>query len=163
LIYKILKRLEMKNEKSIEVLNNLIEINNDRIEGYETALKETNESDLTSLFTRYISNSRKFKSELVAEVTRMGGEPEDGTRASGKIYRAWMEVKAAVTGKERKTVLNSCEYGEDVALETYKDVMEDHFTDLSGDQQKLVSTQYRQIKADHDAVRDLRDQAVVHA
>lgn len=153
----------MKNEKSIEVLNNLIEINNDRIEGYETALKETNESDLTSLFTRYISNSRKFKSELVAEVTRMGGEPEDGTRASGKIYRAWMEVKAAVTGKERKTVLNSCEYGEDVALETYKDVMEDHFTDLSGDQQKLVSTQYRQIKADHDAVRDLRDQAVVHA
>ena len=153
----------MKNEKSIEVLNNLIEINNDRIEGYETALKETNESDLTSLFTRYISNSRKFKSELVAEVTRMGGEPEDGTRASGKIYRAWMEVKAAVTGKERKTVLNSCEYGEDVALETYKDVMEDHFTDLSGDQQKLVSTQYRQIKADHDAVRNLRDQAVVHA
>ena len=153
----------MKNEKSIEVLNNLIEINNDRIEGYETALKETNESDLTSLFTRYISNSRKFKSELVAEVTRMGGEPEDGTRASGKIYRAWMEVKAAVTGKERKTVLNSCEYGEDVALETYKDVMEDHFIDLSGDQQKLVSTQYRQIKADHDAVRNLRDQAVVHA
>jgi len=115
------------------------------------------------LFTRYINNSRKFKSELVAEVTRMGGEPEDGTRASGKIYRAWMEVKAAVTGKERKTVLNSCEYGEDVAKDTYKKVLEDHYTDLSDAQQKLVSTQYVQLKADHDAVRNLRDQAVEHA
>ena len=153
----------MENEKSIEVLNTLVEINNDRIEGYETALKETNEADLKSLFTRYINNSRKFKSELVAEVTRMGGEPEDGTRASGKIYRAWMEVKAAVTGKERKTVLNSCEYGEDVAKDTYKKVLEDHYTDLSDAQQKLVSTQYVQLKADHDAVRNLRDQAVEHA
>mgnify|MGYP006219800087 CR=1 FL=1 len=33
----------MKREKSIEVLNSLITINNDRIEGYETASKETEE------------------------------------------------------------------------------------------------------------------------
>jgi uncharacterized protein (TIGR02284 family) len=153
----------MENEKSIKVLNNLIEINNDRIEGYETALSETNESDLRSLFNRYIANSRRFKTELVAEVTRMGGAPEEGTRASGKIYRAWMEVKAALTGKDRKTVLNSCEYGEDVAVDTYKDAMEDHFMDLSDAQQKMVSSQYSQIKADHDAIRNLRDQAVEHA
>lgn len=153
----------MENEKSIKVLNNLIEINNDRIEGYETALNETNEADLRSLFNRYIASSRRFKTELIAEVTRLGGTPEEGTRASGKIYRAWMEVKAALTGKDRKTVLNSCEYGEDVAVDTYKDAMEDHFADLSDAQQKMVSSQYGQIKADHDAIRSLRDQAVEHA
>ena len=31
----------MEDKKSINVLNKLIEINNDRIEGYETASKET--------------------------------------------------------------------------------------------------------------------------
>lgn len=153
----------MENEKSIDVLNTLIEINNDRIEGYETAMNETNEADLKSLFTRFIQNSRRFKSELVNEVTRLGGEPEKGTRASGKIYRMWMDVKAALTGKDRKTVLNSCEYGEDVAVATYKDVMEDHFDVLNEAHQKLVTAQYAQVKADHDAVKNLRDLAVEHA
>ena len=36
----------MENEKTIEALNTLITINNDRIEGYETAAKETEEQDL---------------------------------------------------------------------------------------------------------------------
>lgn len=153
----------MENEKSIKVLNALIEINNDRIEGYETALTETNESDLKSLFNRFIQNSRKFKAELVNEVTRIGGKPEEGTRATGKIYRAWMEVKAALTGKDRKTVLNSCEYGEDVAVSTYKDAVEDHFEDLTDAQQKLITSQYNQVRADHDSVRNLRDHAVEHA
>ena len=153
----------MENEKSIDVLNTLIEINNDRIEGYETAMDETNEADLKSLFTRFIQHSSKFKSELVSEVTRMGGEPEEGTRVSGKIYRIWMDVKAALTGKDRKAVLNSCEYGEDVAVATYKEVIEDHFNELNDALQKLITTQYAQVKADHDSVRNLRDLAVEHA
>jgi hypothetical protein len=33
----------MKIEKTVEVLNTLITINNDRIEGYETASEETEE------------------------------------------------------------------------------------------------------------------------
>jgi hypothetical protein len=46
----------MKNEKSIDVLNKLIEINNDRIEGYQTASDETKESDLKELFSK-LSNT----------------------------------------------------------------------------------------------------------
>ena len=38
----------MENQKSIAVLNTLIILNNDRIEGYETAIKETNEEALKS-------------------------------------------------------------------------------------------------------------------
>ncbi len=47
--------------KAIEVLNSLITINNDRIEGYETASKETEEHDLKTLFAQFISTSRKCK------------------------------------------------------------------------------------------------------
>jgi len=43
-----------RNEKTIGVLNDLIRINNDRIEGYERAVRETNEGDmdLRNIFNR---------------------------------------------------------------------------------------------------------------
>jgi uncharacterized protein (TIGR02284 family) len=41
----------MDNVKTIEALNTLITINNDRVEGYETAAKETEEQDLKTFFS----------------------------------------------------------------------------------------------------------------
>ncbi len=112
----------MEKEKSIEVLNKLIEINNDRIEGYETASKETNETDLKTLFSQLIQTSKKCRQELVDQVQKLGGKVNEGTRITGKFFRAWMDVKAALTNKDRKAILSSCEQGEDVAKDTYKKV-----------------------------------------
>ena len=150
----------MNTEKAIEVLNTLVEINNDRIEGYETAMKETEEGDLKSLFTTFKQTSLKCKVDLESEVQRMGGKPEEGTRTSGKFYRAWMDIKAALTGKDRKAILNSCEYGEDVAVATYDNVLKNDCEELTADQRNMVQEQYRLIKADHDKVRNLRDALV---
>lgn len=49
----------MENEKTIDVLNTLVKINNDRTEGYETALKETDESELKALFAEFARTSQK--------------------------------------------------------------------------------------------------------
>lgn len=53
-----------------EVLNDLIEINNDRITGYERAIEELEErdADLVSLFRDMIQESRNHKVALVSEV-----------------------------------------------------------------------------------------------
>jgi uncharacterized protein (TIGR02284 family) len=147
----------MENEKTIAVLNKLITINNDRIEGYETALGETEEQDLKTLFSGFISTSVKCRNELAREVTKLGGEITDGTKASGKFFRMWMDVKAALTGKDRKAILDSCEYGEDAAKGTYEDVLQDDLQQLSPEQQTMVRTQYSIIKADHDRVKSMRD------
>ena len=90
----------MEKEKTIEVLNTLITINNDRIEGYDTATKETDEQDLKTLFAEFTATSQKCKQELVTEVTKLGGKIAEGTMTSGKFFRVWMDVKAALTGKE---------------------------------------------------------------
>lgn len=71
--------------KSAEVLNSLITIHNDRIKGYETALDETKDADLKSLFSEFIQTSRSAKKELDVEVIKLGEKPEDGTRLDGKI------------------------------------------------------------------------------
>ena len=150
----------MEDKKSIDVLNKLIEINNDRIEGYETASKETEETELKTLFAQLAQTSQECKAELINEVIQLGGDPVEGTKTSGKFFRAWMDVKSAITGKDRKAILNSCEYGEDVAVNTYKKVLENNTEDLTEDQLAMVEKQHDMIKADHDLVKSLRDSLV---
>ncbi|MBL7857815.1 MAG: PA2169 family four-helix-bundle protein [Cyclobacteriaceae bacterium] len=150
----------MENQKAIDALNTLIEINNDRVEGYETASKETEETDLKALFAQLALTSHDCNAELIEEVEQLGGTPAEGTKISGKFFRAWMDVKAALTGKDRKAILNSCEYGEDHAVNTYKDVLDNDAADLTEDQIDMISEQYDLIKSDHDVVKALRDSLV---
>lgn len=150
----------MDNEKTIDVLNKLIQINNDRIEGYETASKETEEHDLKTMFAQFTKTSEKNNQELSTEITKLGGTPTDGTKNTGKFFRVWMDVKAALTGKDRKAILNSCEFGEDEALETYEDVQENDAEHLSAEQKSMVTAQYELLKTDHDTVKNMRDALV---
>jgi uncharacterized protein (TIGR02284 family) len=150
----------MENKKAIDALNTLVEINSDRIEGYETAARETNEPDLKVLFTKLAETSQDCRIELEREVELLGGTPAKGTKVSGKFFRAWMDVKAAITGKDRKAILESCEFGEDQAINTYESVLEDEREHLTTEQIALIESQYDLIKADHDAVRALRDSLV---
>jgi len=154
------------NQKVVSILNDLIEINNDRIVGYERGLKELKEgdADLRTLFHRYIQESGQYASELKHEVTRLGGEPtRDGTTNSGKIYRVWMDLKAAVTGHDRKTVLNNCEFGEDAAQKAY-DMALNGDTDLEMSLRELLVSQKAKLKVGHDEIKRLRDiEAATHA
>jgi uncharacterized protein (TIGR02284 family) len=150
----------MDTKKTIDVLNKLLEINNDRIEGYETASKETADHELKTLFAQLARTSNRCRQELREEIFRLGGTPTNDTRTTGKFFRAWMDVKAAFTGNDRKTIFNSCEFGEDHAVDTYEDVMENDYDHLTIQQQSLVSQQYATIKADHDTVKSMRDALV---
>ena len=148
--------MQNNNQKSIDALNQLVEINNDRIAGYENAVKETDDSTLKSLFTKLAETSRKCREELAAEVQKLGGSPKEGTATSGKIYRLWMDVKAALTNKDRKAILSSCEFGEDTAVKAYEEVLQ-KTDEISTEHQYLLKKQYALIKADHDKVRNLRN------
>ncbi len=145
----------MENEKTIDVLNTLITINNDRIEGYETAANETEEQDLKMFFRELKQTSLHCNKELSAEVTKLGGTASEGTKTTGKFFRVWMDVKAALTGKDRKAILNSCEYGEDVAKETYEEALKNDAEHLSADQQAMIKAQHTLLVADHDKVKSM--------
>ena len=152
----------MDKEKSIDVLNTLIEINNDRIEGYDTASRETKEHDLKNLFSQLGHTSQVCREELINEVRSLGGTPVEGTRTTGKFFRMWMDVKAALTGNDRKEILDSCEFGEDTALETYQKEIRDNLSEMSAAHLTMLNKQYILIKADHDKIKHLRDVLVEH-
>ncbi|MGL5112974.1 MAG: ferritin-like domain-containing protein [Flavobacterium sp.] len=147
----------MDNTKTMAAFNTLIVINNDRIEGYKTAEAEARETDLKMLFSDLMETSVQNRVALVAKVKRLGGTPDEGTRVTGKFFRVWMDVKSALSGNDRKTILDSCEYGEDVILEVYnKILMEDH-QDCSSADLELLQKQYALLQLDHDKVKALRD------
>lgn len=153
----------MKNDKTVDALNRLVEINNDRIEGYETASNETDEQDLKALFGRFAQASHKCRTELANEITSLNGTPTDGTKNSGKLFRAWMDVKAALTGKDREAILNSCEFGEDNALETYENVLENEREHLTPKHVTMINAQMSLIQGHHDKVKTMRDALKMHS
>jgi uncharacterized protein (TIGR02284 family) len=146
------------NRKAIGVINDLIQINNDRVVGYEKAIDELKDedADLKTLFHRYTQDSKQFATELTHEVTRLGGEPSDGTTNSGKVYRVWMDLKAAITGKDRKTILDNCEFGEDAAQKAY-DMALNSDVDLEAPLRELIIKQKAALRVGHDEVKRLRD------
>ena len=156
----------MENEKVVTILNDLIEINNDRVVGYQKSIDElkSEDADLSTLFRRYIQESSQYASELRTEVTRLGGEPTtDGTTNSGKVYRVWMDLKAVVTGHDRKTVLANSEFGEDAAQKAY-DMALNGDTELETSLRELLVSQKAKLKVGHDEVKRLRDlEAATHS
>lgn len=140
-----------------EILNDLILINNDRIAGYEKAMQEVRSevADLKALFVRMIGESHQYKMALATEVQALGKDAETGTTTSGKIYRAWMDVKAIFTGHDRKTILNNCEFGEDSAQKAYQMALDEE--DLSLNLRTLINEQKMALKISHDEIKRLRD------
>ncbi|MBE8723090.1 ferritin-like domain-containing protein [Sphingobacterium pedocola] len=153
--------MENRTEKTTEVLNDLIEINNDRIEGYAKAIElldPAGDIDLNSLFEKYRQQSQQFKSELTPLVFKEGETPEEGTRVTGKLFRTWMDIKNTLAGNDRKSILESCERGEDA----FKRVYENAWTDADGLDAEVLSIIRSQAElqlAAHDEIKALRDEA----
>ncbi len=146
-----------RNEKTVDVLNDLIRINHDRIEGYEKAIKETKDgdADLRNIFNRMVQESENYSRELNAQVNRLGGEPASGTTASGKVYRVWMDVKSSLSASDRKSVLEECEFGEDAAQKAYEKALAED--DLSPEVRSLIQQEKMNLKASHDTIKSYRD------
>jgi uncharacterized protein (TIGR02284 family) len=149
--------MENQNEL-IGVLNDLIRINNDRIEGYQRASQEAKDTDvdLKAIFHEMADQSMKYVNELTEQVAKLGGDPASNTTISGKVYRVWMDLRAAVTGKARTSILDSCEYGEDVAQKAYQAALESDAA-MSTDARQLIAEQKSALKTSHDTIKKYRD------
>jgi len=146
------------NEKTAEVLNDLIRINNDRIEGYEKAAKETaaKDVDLQAIFRQMSAESRSYVNDLSKFVVTSGENPAKDTTVAGKIYRTWMDVKATFSGKDRKAILASCEYGEDAAQKAYDAALSSD-AELPTEIRQLIMDQKTSLKRSHDIIKKMRD------
>jgi len=145
-------------ENSNEVLNDLVRINNDRIEGYTKAQKESedNTPDLISTFQSMVRQSEECVADLTSLITKNGGTVAEGSTFAGKIYRVWMDLRVTFSADDKKNILASCEFGEDAAQKAYKTALEE--TDLTDDARTLISNQKSMLRNSHDLIKRWRDQ-----
>ncbi|MCX2492214.1 PA2169 family four-helix-bundle protein [Pedobacter sp. PF22-3] len=144
-------------EKTVEVLNDLIQINNDRADGFDKAaadLKEEN-IDLKATFDKLSSDSRSNVIELAGLVGRNAGTPDDGNTILGTLHRAWIDIKATFGGDDRHSILAECERGEDAIKKAYRDALAEN--ELGENVRTVLLKQQEGINTSHDAIKALRD------
>jgi uncharacterized protein (TIGR02284 family) len=153
------------NKELVNVLNDLIRINKDRVEGYQKAVNELEgkDIDLKTMFTNMANHSSQFSTELNSAVQSLGGDPAGDSTQSGKIYRVWMDIRSSVSGHDRKSVLDLCEFGEDAALKAYKEALSSD-AEIPAEIRQMLETQRSHIQTSHDVVKRYRDmhEAVEH-
>lgn len=144
--------------KQTDAINSLIIINNDRAEGYKKAAEEAKDSELKSLFNKFSEQSRTFSTELRKFVPDSKEPDHDETKNTGKLFRLWMDIKAAVTSNDRKAILSSCEFGEDAAKNEYKSVLEKS-EEIPSEALSVITKQHAEILRSHDQIKSMRDAA----
>lgn len=144
------------------LINDLIQINNDRIAGYQKAkeiAKHYKIEDYNGIFNEYINQSEIFIQELKPYLEIQGETKPHDTMISGKLFRIWMEIRTAISGNDKKSLLASCEQGEDAFKKTYKEVVENEGWEITHDLLLLIEKQLAIQLDAHGYVKTLRDQA----
>lgn len=151
-------------EKTVDVLNDLVQINNDRIIGYEKAIEDSRKdgSSYASLFNEMIQQSKEYKQQLITEIEKVGGDADyQSTTTSGKIYHVWMDIKSTFQGKSDKSALELSEFGEDAAQKAYNEALDEE--DLPASARQLIENQKMNLKVSHDKIKMARDAQKVKA
>ncbi|WP_031529067.1 ferritin-like domain-containing protein [Dyadobacter crusticola] len=138
------------------VINDLIEINNDRVAGFEKVIADIQDEnvDLKELFQSYAQQSRKNGQELAA-IVGAADEVETGNSVSGTLHRAWIDVKSLFGGSDRASILSEAERGEDAIKKAYQDALSS--SDLPASAVEVVRSQAQEINSAHDKIKALRD------
>lgn len=150
--------MPVNNDSLIEVLNDLVRINNDRIAGYDRAIAEAKDLDvdLKAMFEGMVRESMEYKSDLNGHIMQLDGETTKDTTMSGKIYRAWMDVKATFTGSTRKAILENCEFGEDAWRRAYEAALSSD-AEMDAAVRQMITDHYNKQKNSHDLIKKYRD------
>ena len=146
------------SSSTTSVINDLIEINNDRVAGFEKVIEDINDEniDLKTLFSEYAQQSRKNGQQLAALVGSASHLETDNS-VSGTLHRAWIDVKSLFGGSDRASILSEAERGEDAIKKAYSDALAS--SDLSLEAVEIIETQAREINSAHDKIKALRDVA----
>lgn len=143
-----------EHSDTISTLNSLISTTIDSITGYEDSAKNIHDQRLSEIFRQRANERQQVVQELRAEVRRLGGEPEEGGSFMGKAHQRFEDLKAAVTGRDEKAVINEVERGEDYLREKWQAALQSG--DLKGESHDLVERCYQSVKAGHDQISELK-------
>src|SRR3954453_13392660 len=141
-------------QDEISTLNTLIATLIDSITGYEDAAANSEAGRFAQIFRERAGERQRCVEELRAEVRRLGGNPEDDGSFMGKTHQRFLDLKAAITGRDEQAIINEVERGEDYLKEKFETALNDG--PLSGESRALVEQAYQSVRSGHDQISQLK-------
>lgn len=144
----------MKNQEETSVLNDLLHVINDRIEGFEKVEGKIWEGypDVKPEYAKIISLTKVMKNELLNLITENGGEAADSGSVTGAIHRTWIDIKNSFTiGNTEESTLQNVIFGEKAAADAYQSAIDGgkltpKSLDIVSEHLKHIKDSYHQFK-----------------
>ena len=143
-----------EHSTEISTLNTLIATTIDSITGYEDSARNIDNQRFAEIFRQRANERQEVVEQLRAEVRRLGGDPEDSGSFMGKAHQRFEDLKAAITGRDEKSIINEVERGEDYLKDKWQAAL--NSGDLHGETHDLIQRCYQSIKSGHDQMSQLK-------
>jgi uncharacterized protein (TIGR02284 family) len=143
-----------EHSAAISTLNTLIATTIDSVTGYEDSAQNIHDERLREIFRSRADERQRVVEDLRSEVRRLGGDPEEGGSFMGKAHQRFEDLKAAITGRDEKAIINEVERGEDYLKEKWQAALQSG--DLDGESHDVVERCYQSVKAGHDQISQLK-------
>ncbi|HVM38475.1 MAG TPA: PA2169 family four-helix-bundle protein [Sphingomicrobium sp.] len=142
-------------QTEVSTLNTLINTLVDSVTGFEDAAANIEgSSNLQQMFREFANERNRVVEDLRSEVRRLGGNPEDDGSFLGKAHQRFLDLKAAIVGRDEKAIINEVERGEDYLKDKFETAL--NGGTLSGDSRAAVERAYQSVRAGHDRVSALK-------
>lgn len=144
------------NPETIDGLKDLVRVNVDSTKGFLVAADQVENLDLAALF-RNLSQQRGLHADQLRGFVKMNDEEaSDSGSIKGRFHRWWLNLRGTITGGDEHAILAEAERGEDVIKERYEEVLKQT---AGSPVNNVLQSHYADVKASHDAIRDMRDAA----
>ena len=143
-----------EHSESITTLNTLIATTIDSVNGYEDSAQNIENERFREIFRQRANERQEVDESLRAEVRRLGGNPEDGGSFMGKAHQRFEDLKAAITGRDEKAVINEVERGEDYLKGKFETALKSD--ELRGESRSVVERCFQSVRAGHDQMSQLK-------
>ena len=143
-----------EHSSEISTLNTLIATTIDSITGYEDSAKNIDSERLREIFQQRAGERQMVVEDLRAEVRRLGGNPEDDGSFLGKAHQRFEDLKAAITGRDEKAIINEVERGEDYLKSKFQAALEGDT--LTGESRAVVESAHQSVLKGHDQISSIK-------
>ena len=126
----------------------------DSINGYRDAAENAEGTKFQEIFRRNADERSRIAEELRAEIRRLGGNAPDDGSFLGATHQRFLDLKAAVTGRDDKAIINEVERGEDYLKEKFDAAL--NAADLAPDTRSIIERAYQSVRQGHDQISSLK-------
>ncbi|MFY1045989.1 PA2169 family four-helix-bundle protein [Chryseobacterium sp. GP-SGM7] len=147
----------MDNSKIVSTLNDLLNITNDRIQGFGKVEEKVWDSyaNLKVDYDQMMREAKIMRADLIDLINERGGKVDDTTTVAGALHRTWIDVKNSFAGNHAESTLENVVFGEKAAINAYQEALQSD--NLCPQSTVVVADQHEKIKSSYKKFENLEN------